>query len=75
LSENKFSPDERRIISGIAGDEVSESDYVLNASLLRTETIYVSAIELLDDTSKAFSREDPKSLVKTMTYSTFGDRN
>lgn len=42
---------------------------------MRTETIYVSAIELLDDTSKAFSREDPKSLMKTMTYSTFGDRN
>lgn len=42
---------------------------------MRTETIYVSAIELLDDTSKAFSREAPKSLMKTMTYSTFGDRN
>lgn len=75
LSENKFSPEEGKIVSGIAGDEVSESDYVLNASLLRTETIYLSAIELLDDTSKAFSREDPKSLVKTMTFSSFGDRN
>lgn len=36
ISENTYSPEEGRIISGIVGDEISESDYVMNASLLRT---------------------------------------
>lgn len=75
LSENKYSPDQNRLISGIADNEVSESDYLLNASLMRTETLYVPSIELLDDTSKSFLRTPPKTIERTMAYSSFGDRN
>lgn len=47
----------------------------MNGSLLRTETKYVSAVELLDDTSISFLRKTPKTIEKTMVFSAFGDRN
>ena len=46
----------------------------MNGSLLRTETFFVSSVELLDDTEKSFLRNPPKRLVKTMAFDNSNDR-